>query len=368
MVRAQTALVLAFVWIASSGLTGHANQPLPIDWERLPLTELVVRLDAPASGAFFARTKDGLLRSDDGGLAWSPVSLPEPRPGGSAVDAIIVDPVDHTVLYAEGKDGLYQSRGEPVQWNLVLPLTRPIQRVAVSSADPSIVYVAELGERRCQDIKLWRSDDRGGTWTEVRSIDVSGGTSCGYSWLLLVPDASRPDRIMLAGVAADGRSAIDIQVTMSTDRGATGTDLPWKDRAGRYPLAADGGVSLNPDRLYLLSVLSMSTGGTLRRSDDGGQTWTTAYTALGKATPASLAVDPWNPDRVFVGHRVLGDNAPGATDETPVMLTTDGGGQWAAVGSAAIGHVQSLRLGVDGAWLYAATSTGLWRYLLVAPA
>ena len=46
-----------------------------LDWGLTGLSDPVVRLFTPASGAFFAQTAMTFLRSDDGGSTWRSVSL-----------------------------------------------------------------------------------------------------------------------------------------------------------------------------------------------------------------------------------------------------------------------------------------------------
>jgi hypothetical protein len=93
-------------------LLGLVSQPAHIssaedapaqDWEQTGLTEPVSSLMTPTTGAFFAQTPRGLLRSDDAGVTWAPVNAPD------GVKDIVVDPTDHTVLYGISANGVYKS-------------------------------------------------------------------------------------------------------------------------------------------------------------------------------------------------------------------------------------------------------------------
>src|SRR5688572_4238432 len=94
------AMALAVVWSA----TAQAQSAPTPEWTQTSLTGPVKRLYTPASGALFARTNDGLVRSDDGGTRWLAVSLPvaAPVPGMPAgwTRAIVVDPTNHAIIYA----------------------------------------------------------------------------------------------------------------------------------------------------------------------------------------------------------------------------------------------------------------------------
>lgn len=64
-------------------------------WEQMGLTdEYVFKIHAPSTGALFAQLKYELQRSDDAGLTWRPIRVPNVDLGASP------DPYDHTRLYA----------------------------------------------------------------------------------------------------------------------------------------------------------------------------------------------------------------------------------------------------------------------------
>ncbi|HEX7601929.1 MAG TPA: sialidase family protein [Polyangiaceae bacterium] len=102
------------------------------------------------------------------------------------------------------------------------------------------------------------------------------------------------------------------------------------------------GVATNGKRAYAVWAGAASTTPAvmIARSDDGGGTWkapvaalkvTLAGTASGEFTCPAVAIDPVNPDLVYVGGHAagnnLGDAAAGATNEDSALLavSTDGG-------------------------------------------
>src|SRR5688500_19281037 len=139
---------MAGLLVLGAARVAEAGPGAPVDWELTGLTVPVQQLYAPASGAFFAQTVDGLQRSDDGGVTWREVLLP---PGGSGGLAIAVDPTNHMAIYAAGQGGLYKTEDDAATWQLVLPTAERIQRIAVSPADAHLVLVRTgLGPYRQQ--------------------------------------------------------------------------------------------------------------------------------------------------------------------------------------------------------------------------
>src|SRR5258708_30554720 len=68
-------LALLALLLAASGPVRVAGAQGMNDWELTGLTEPVLRLFTPSSGAFFAQTGHAFLRSDDAGTTWRHVSL-----------------------------------------------------------------------------------------------------------------------------------------------------------------------------------------------------------------------------------------------------------------------------------------------------
>ncbi|MFN0072723.1 MAG: WD40/YVTN/BNR-like repeat-containing protein [Chloroflexota bacterium] len=357
-------LLLWVGWIATVGSEPVVALCRDRDWQKLPIDEPVLRIDTPASGALFARTKAGLLRSNDGGLTWSDIPLPAPRDRGSEAEAVMVDPIDHTVLYAEGADGLYQSTVEPVSWNLILPLAAPIDSIVVSPADSAIIYVAAKQEHDRGPIVLWRTDDRGATWAADATRQIIMDTSSRTEWITLAAHATNPDRLVESWTGGGGRNYLSVPVRLSQDRGETNQRLPLPAELALTPTEVLDGTPGNPARMYLLERPYMTERGILGRSDDSGQTWQTLYRSPDEAMPIRLAVDGSNPDRIFLGHRITTGTTVPELAQSPIIISTDAGVTWAPVGIGISGQFHYLALGVDGAWLFAATSEGLWRHPL----
>ena len=353
--RATWLLVVILLALGCGGVWAQAPGA---DWELTGLTEGVSRLATPASGAFFAWTRDGLMRSDDGGASWRPLVLP---PG---LTALAVDPTDHTILYARSGDGLHKSDDDAATWRLIHPVSeRARATLAVSPADHQVLYLgltvaSPLGPIESGGtFELLRSRDGGASWEPLARGDRS--QLCGWEVLILEAHPTDPNRVARASGCHAPRNAVSgTSLRISTDQGASWSDLFYE--RPHFPSRLVGGGGVAPERLYLLTTtraVGSSSGSystALFRSDDDGASWTRLQGWCCSAeAPARLAYDPAEPDRVFV-----------ASASGDVKGSTDGGATWFEVGEAGLSEVRDLALGIDGANLYAATARGLYQLRL----
>lgn len=311
------------------------------DWEPTPLTGRVVELIAPASGAFFARTPDGLFRSDDGGSSWRQVNTP---PG---FHRVAVDPLDHTVMYVGANDGISKTTDDAATWTLVLPDTgRRAINVAVSPADRNLVYVALAGRNSISsDFWMVRSSDGGATW---EPLEEHHNSLCGWGAPILAPHPADSARVFRAASCYAGRSVTFGEIlNQSVDRGATWSKafhvLP------RFPTNVVGGYGAVPTRFYLAVHTGREPTTWVYRSDDDGGSWSQMLEQPG-AQVGGLTFDPSQPDRVYLGLTTGG-----------VSASPDGGQTWIDLGRQDLARINDLAMGIDGQNLYAATDQGLLR-------
>ena len=372
--------MVAFGLFVGLAAPGHlAAQAPSADWQTAGLhDEAVVGLQAPASGAFFATirrtegtvTTSSVHRSDDGGDTWRPVELP---PGLSGVR---VDPVDHTLLYAVGRDGLHRSSDDGASWAPILTRQTPapasfdgVDKLALSGADRGLIYVASSNP--ASSFRLVRSRDGGATWE--RAFEAYGNSSsCFFVTQLLQAHAVDSARLMLVTScrrATDSSGADFAPLRQSADQGTT-----W-ERVGSFPTgkfeALIGWRGAMPERLYLALSHSgtvqvdgrneiRTRGSSIHRSDDEGRTWTLLLTTVADGAPepgdriTALTYDPARPDVVYIAV------------EGGVRASNDGGVTWTELGRQDLPRINDLALGVDRQNLYAATEQGLYRLRLAS--
>lgn len=257
-------------------------------------------------------------------------------PISGRITSIAYDPNDTDVVYAAAaQGGVWKSTDGGMNW-------QPKSDFAVSLAtgcvtvDPSVTDAAGrstrilvgTGEPNNSDsyygMGLLFSDDGGETW-------VARGT----------PTFTRDAFSTIAVDPSDNQhlyAATDVGVYESTDEGVNWNQI----EAGIcHDLVVDWGHAGGPE-LYVGRL-----GWGVRRSQDGGTTWTT----LGGGLPASLgrvalAMSPTDASVLYAAF------ANGAGGITGIYKTTDGGGSWTATGSTPAGVGQSsynLVLGVSPA-------------------
>lgn len=135
------------------------------------------------------------------------------------------------------------------------------------------------------------------------------------------------------------------------------TNLGFQNLSGRVT-----SIATSKQRPALVWV--GTAGGGVWRSTDAGQTWTPRFDRQGTLAIGSLAIDPRNPDRVYVGTGEANTNAD-AYYGNGMYVTTDGGKTWRHVhlpGVLTVFHVEAVppSPGFPAGRVFAATSRGLW--------
>lgn len=180
---------------------------------------------------------------------------------------------------ASGRDWYMAGNGEARQAGA---------RLAVDPTNPDIVYLGTRADG------LHLSADGGQTWTELTALpaavgDESPATPIGITFVMVDPDSpvvSGRHQTLWAGVHGVGLcKTADGGATWATVSAFTGGYIRDMDRA------ADG-------TLYVCFYHPTAASSEVRRVDPGGAV--TAITPGSSQTWCSIAVDPHDPDRVFV--------------------------------------------------------------------
>jgi photosystem II stability/assembly factor-like uncharacterized protein len=126
----------------------------------------------------------GLKRSQNGGLAWSDVTLAD-KP--DSYNDLVLDPTNATGLYLGTDKGLYHSLDGGTKWQkILLPATPEINNVSAAAVNP------KNGRQIFAAIRstIYKSDDSGQTWS-VQTLPTARIIS------EIVIDPVEPNRIIV---------------------------------------------------------------------------------------------------------------------------------------------------------------------------
>jgi hypothetical protein len=174
---------------------------------------------------------------------------------------------------------------------------------------------------------------------------------------------------------------VNAGAVMSLDEGRTTAAFPRL--AGPWYWAATdavGGGGVTPGRWYVAVyragiVYTRVRHSKLMRTDDDGQSWETVFeenmgepyqgTAKPVDFPSRLAYNPQRPDDVFAVFERYEPNGDRGKEMMPtgfaIRMSHDAGANWTDLGAQNLSPVNDLAVGVDGRFLYAATSKGVYR-------
>ncbi|MGH8199234.1 MAG: hypothetical protein ACREVO_02510 [Steroidobacteraceae bacterium] len=286
---------------------------------------------------YFSGAGGGIWKTTNAGQTWRPVadSLP------AAVGALAVAPSAPSTIYvgtgqiaprydiAAGR-GVFKSTDGGKTWQaLGLAATRDIGRIWVDPRNPDVVVVAALGHVFGPNPErgIYRSTDGGKTWVHALAINDDTGV------VDLAADPTNPNLLYAAAWQMRGRPWLSYfeppqgpgsAIYRSTDGGVTWTRLAgnnWpQGPLGRIGLAV--GHTAQGTRIYA-TVASESEGG-VWRSDDGGDHWQRVNDdkdTFGNYYFSRLTVDPRNPDVVYSAGQ-------------SIRRSTDGGKTWTVIKGA----------------------------------
>ncbi len=273
----------------------------------------------------------GIYKSTDGGHRWKHMGLTESR----HIARIVVDPVDHDVVYVAAlghlwgpnrERGVYKTTDGGVTWTPVLQVDENTgaTELAMDPANNKVLYAATYQRRRTNwgfngggpGSAIWKSSDAGRTWTRLTNGIPAGDL---------------------------GRIGLDIyrknpNVLYARIEHRTGTGLYRSDDAGsswykvsdvnpRPMYFSQVRIDPNDDhRIYVLGV-------ELHMSDDGGRTF--VANTVPHSDHHALWIDPANSNHVLTGC------------DGGVNVTWDRGKHWDFIDNIDIGQFYHVGFDMD---------------------
>src|SRR5271157_4599397 len=126
----------------------------------------------------------GLFKSTDGAGSWSEANIGLAANGAApTVNALAIDPVTPTTIYAGTDSGMFKSTDGAGSWsaaNTGLPAPMDIQALAIDPSTPTTLYAVNYGN-------VFKSTNGGGSWSALNN-----GLAPGFQQLLILALAIDP--------------------------------------------------------------------------------------------------------------------------------------------------------------------------------
>jgi photosystem II stability/assembly factor-like uncharacterized protein len=265
-------------------------------------------------------------------------------PGGRILD-LAVDVADSNTVYAAtAGGGLFKTTDGGKTLVSAWPDDAPMSTSSVVQTPTGTLYVATGeagpggGSLTYGGNGVWRSDDRGATWTHLPGLEKVSRIS------RIVLDPSNEKRMFVAATGDLFRGTPDRGVYRTDDGGQT-----WKKvLSGDNGTTGASDVAVNPkdpkivfagmwDHIRKRDARNyQGVGSGVFRSTDGGDTWNRVATGVIGPHPAlgriGVAVDPQQPNNVYViaaggvgGHAGFYKSTNGGTAFVPVISPDQAG-------------------------------------------
>ncbi len=190
----------------------------------------ISRYVRPLVGTLGARSSYGMgiLKSTDGGSSWDTTGLSWSFQNITAVQEIVINPLNPATVFAATSEGVYRSTDAGGSWAVSNPELMAMDLV-INPADTTILISSHGNLNSTANPGLYMTFDGGGSWTKLEG----GLPSSNFGRASLSISRSNPD-VVYAGVS-NGSSSQIIGLYKSTDGG-----LSWALKSSTNYVGSQG--------------------------------------------------------------------------------------------------------------------------------
>lgn len=266
-----------------------------------------------ANGSVDSYDGNGIWRTRDGGATWKHMGLA----ASGRISSVVVDPQDsqHILVgvmgrqFSTGPDrGLYRSTNGGASWTRVLFVndSTGVGDIVVNPVHPDTMFCATWERVRRNTYRraygpgcgIWRSVNRGATWTRLTTGLPAASDLVGRIALAIAP--SRPSTVYAQVGSGSSNGYVGLGLYRTTDGGNTwtqrNTSATFTNNFGGFVwYFGELGVDpVNADRVYAMGL-------SVIRSNDGGAAWTGIGGSM-HVDQHAIWVDPANTNHIYVGN------------------------------------------------------------------
>jgi photosystem II stability/assembly factor-like uncharacterized protein len=304
-----------------------------------------------ADGALYVNNANHIYRSNDRGRTWWSLDLIESlggrRPGD--ISRMVVDPNDADNLYVAVLNGVAASRDGGRSWTLESEgiLRTRISLVAADPIDPNTIYAADANGGG-----TYRTIDGGDSWTWLN------GGGLPHPWVdELLVHPTEPSTVY---------QIVDVADVYRSRNGGDSWSVVWEDFRFSSVVALAPSPS-DPDVIY-----ACKNGFGLFKSEDGGDSWRFlhhseidyTYTIAVHPEDANVVLSGSNPKPFQNWAMIRRSTDGGTTWSTPLRVDGSGGFTSIAFDPSDPRTVYATSIGEEGGNVYVSQDTGIsWALL-----
>ena len=137
--------------------------------------------------AYVGTKEEGVYRTTDGGISWTPSGL-----SPMTVRALALHPDDSEIIYAGTlSHGIFKSTDGGATWPVNGLAAHDIMAVVINPRNPELVYAGTYGDG------IWVSYSGGSSWHKMPGL--TGGASLVYSLTLFTPEGEDDCQVLYVG-------------------------------------------------------------------------------------------------------------------------------------------------------------------------